>query len=339
MKLLAIESSCDDASAAILEENDKTIKVLEVKNFSQSHHLARFGGVVPEVASRGHVGLVFKAAKDVINKSKIKPREISAVAVTNTPGLIGPLLVGLNFAKGFAVAKNVPLVPVNHLKGHVASNYIENPGLEPPFICLVVSGGHTIIIDVRSFTDFRIIGETRDDAVGEVLDKIARKLGIPYPGGPILDRLSQVGDPKKFKVPQPLLPGFDFSFSGIKTWAISQIEKHSIKNEVIADFSASLCDSIASYLTGNLILAAQKFIRNRIAIAGGVASNYLLRKKIKSECEKKSIQFFCPSKFYCSDNAAMIGVQAFHEFNAGNITSLDINAYSTSKNRNGIYIL
>lgn len=194
MKLFAIESSCDDASAAIVEKNNK---ILAIKNFSQGQDLAKFGGVVPEVASRRHVALVFKAAKEVFIESGINPNEIELVAVTSEPGLIGPLLVGLNFAKGFAIARKIPLVTVNHLKAHVAANYIENAELNPPFLCLVVSGGHTSIIDICSFTDFRIIGQTKDDAAGEVFDKVARKMGVPYPGGMVIDQLAQDGDPKK----------------------------------------------------------------------------------------------------------------------------------------------
>ncbi|MDR1364651.1 MAG: tRNA (adenosine(37)-N6)-threonylcarbamoyltransferase complex transferase subunit TsaD [Oscillospiraceae bacterium] len=332
MKLLAIESSCDDASAAIVEQNNK---ILAVKNFSQGQELAKFGGVVPEIASRRHVSLVFKAVKEVFEESATNFDEIKLIAATFEPGLIGPLLVGLNFAKGFAIAKKVPLIAVNHLKAHVAANYIENPELKPPFLCLVVSGGHTNIIDIRSFTDFRIIGQTKDDATGEIFDKIARRMGIPYPGGAVIDELAEKGNYKSFNVPCPEMPGFDFSFSGIKTWAINQIEKFSIeinKNKKLAeDLAASLRYTIITYIIKNLMSAARKYNKNKIAIAGGVASNSLLRKNLKVACDNANIKFFCPSKFYCTDNAAMVGVQAFYEFEAKNIASLNINARATGE--------
>ncbi|MDR1240259.1 MAG: tRNA (adenosine(37)-N6)-threonylcarbamoyltransferase complex transferase subunit TsaD [Oscillospiraceae bacterium] len=331
MKILAIESSCDDASASIVEDG---VNVLSLETLHQNEKFAKFGGVVPELASRGHVGLVFKAAKEALNKANITANIIDAVAVTFAPGLIGSLLTGLSFAKGFAIARGVPLIAVHHLKGHVASNYIENPKLKPPFLCLVVSGGHTSIFDVKNYNEFKIIGKSIDDAAGEVFDKVARYLEIPYPGGYYLDELANKGNPEAFVLPIPEISEFNFSFSGIKTWSINKIKENLEKSDFERfklDMCASLRFSVVKYLSKNLISAAKKLGRTNIAIAGGVASNSLLRHVLKSKCELNGINFFCPSPKYCTDNAAMIGIQGFYEFKSGNTAPLDINAYANKK--------
>ncbi|MDR2074028.1 MAG: tRNA (adenosine(37)-N6)-threonylcarbamoyltransferase complex transferase subunit TsaD [Oscillospiraceae bacterium] len=321
MKILAIESSCDDTSAAVVRDGRC---VLSMHTVSQEQFHSKFGGVVPEIASRKHLNSIYEVTEIAIEKAMISETTgLDAVAVTCTPGLVGSLLVGINFAKGFALSLGIPLIAVNHLKAHAAACYIENLGLSPPFLCLIVSGGNTCIYDVKSFTNFNLVGSTRDDAAGEIFDKIARRMGIEYPGGPFLEKMASGGNELKFSFPIPKLKEFDFSFSGLKTYAINQVKN--LKYSDFHDFSASLMFSVSKYLSDVLICAAEKLNRDQVAVAGGVASNSYLKKAINLECKKRNLKFHFPSKKYCGDNAAMIGVQGYYEFISGSKAELDLN--------------
>lgn len=330
MNIFSIESSCDDTSIAIVQDGRH---VISLKTFSQVKRHAVFGGVVPEVASRCHLESISLLAKLVFEDSKLKKEDIDAVAVTYCPGLIGSLLVGLNFAKGMSMALDVPLIPVHHLKAHVASNYISNNTLEPPFICLVVSGGHTSIVEVKDYNLMKTIGKTRDDAAGETFDKVARCLGMPYPGGVYLDKAAKIGDPDSFEFPIPKIKDkkYDFSFSGLKTAAINKINTLKQKNEEIKinDIAASMRKAVVNYLTSNLVSATLDFNYKKVAIAGGVSANSLLRENLSRECRKRGWEFFMPSLDLSGDNAAMVGAQGYYEFKCGNIAQLDLNAYAS----------
>ncbi|MCL2311926.1 MAG: tRNA (adenosine(37)-N6)-threonylcarbamoyltransferase complex transferase subunit TsaD [Firmicutes bacterium] len=308
MKIIAVETSCDDTSVAVI---DGPRKVLSLKTISQNREHAKFGGVVPELASRYHANSILSVANDALSEAFISIDEIDSVAVTVTPGLVGPLLVGLSFAKGVAIALDIPIVGVNHLYAHALANLIENADLSPPFLCLIVSGGNTSIVDVIDYVNFRTISKTLDDAVGEVFDKVARKLGISYPGGPTLDNMAKKGKFNVFKMPKPKIANYNFSFSGIKTWAINIIDKLSSMDEK-NDLAASLVHGISIYVTEILIKIAKKLGRTKIAIGGGVASSFVLRTYISKECKINGFDFFYPSLKYCTDNAAMIGVQGFY---------------------------
>ncbi|GMB10376.1 MAG: tRNA (adenosine(37)-N6)-threonylcarbamoyltransferase complex transferase subunit TsaD [Candidatus Improbicoccus devescovinae] len=328
MYILAIESSCDDTSGAIVENGSKVISCVTE---SQRRLHNQFGGVVPEVAARGHLDSIFRVMRKTLEHANININKIDAVAVTFTPGLIGPLLVGVNFAKGFALARGIPVIGVNHIKAHVAANYIENSELTPPFLCLVVSGGHTSLIKIINYTEFILIGQTRDDAVGEVFDKIARNLGLGYPGGAALDKLAEIGNNQKFKFTIPRLDNLDFSFSGMKTKAMQYMQNaQNFDSEAFKnDLAASVRETIVKYLTQNLILAAGILNIKKISVAGGVASNSYLKKKIYEMCIKKGLEFYAPSPKYCTDNAAMIGIQGYFEYINGNISDLKLNAYAS----------
>ena len=331
MNILAVESSCDDTSVAIVKNGRE---VIALQTFSQIKKHEIFGGVVPEVASRCHLEAIGGLAKLVMEKSKLKKNDLDAVAVTYTPGLIGSLLVGVNFAKGFALALDVPLIPVHHIKAHIASNYISNKTLEPPFICLVVSGGHTNIIAVKSYIDVKVIGRTLDDAAGETFDKVARCLGFPYPGGIYLDKAAEKGNADSFSFPIPKVKdgAYNFSFSGLKTAVINKINSLKQKNIGIPtnDIAAALRENVIKYLINNLKKAAYNLNYKKVVIAGGVCANSLLRKEIKKEGEKNNWEVFLPDLKLCGDNAAMVGAQGYYEFLNGNISKLNINAYSRS---------
>lgn len=329
MNILAIESSCDDTSVAIVKNGRE---VIALETFSQVKKHEIFGGVVPEVASRCHLEAIVGLTKLAFSKSGLKKEDICAVAVTYAPGLIGSLLVGLSFAKGLSVALDVPLIPVHHLKSHVASNYISNGALEPPFICLIVSGGHTNIVEVKSYTKMKVLGRTRDDAAGETFDKAARCMGMPYPGGVHLDKLAGYGDSNSFKFPIPNVKDgkYDFSFSGLKTSVINKINtlKQKSMDIPIKDISASLRRSIVDYMISNFTRAALELNYKKLAIAGGVSANLLLRERLKAECQKRRWKLFLPDLKFCGDNAAMVGAQGYYELMNGNIAKLDLNAYA-----------
>ncbi len=330
MIIMAVESSCDETAVAIVRDGRE---VLADEIFSQADIHAIYGGVVPEIASRNHIETIDKLADAALKKAGIGLAEIDAVAVTYAPGLIGALLVGVNFAKAVAYAINKPLVPVHHIRGHIAANYIAYPELEPPFLCLVISGGHSLIVDVRGYTQMHIIGSTRDDAAGECFDKTARVLGLGYPGGALLDTLAKNGNAEKYSLPRSKVDGneFDMSFSGLKTAVINLVHNSEQKGEEIdkASLAASLSAAVSDTLVPRTMLAAGKLGYKKIAVAGGVAANTRIRKDFASAAKKEGIQLFFPPLHLCGDNAAMIGAQGYHELISGNIAGMDLNAYAT----------
>ena len=329
MKILAFESSCDETAVAIVEDGRR---VITDQVFSQADLHAIYGGVVPEIASRSHVEVISRLAERALTVAGVKRSEIDAVAVTYAPGLIGTVLVGLNFAKSAALALGVPLIPVHHIKGHVAANYIAYPELTPPFLCLAISGGNTLIIDVRSYTELRVMGATRDDAAGECFDKTARVLGLPYPGGKPLDMLSQGGDDKKYKFPRTHIDGapYDMSFSGLKTAVINTVHGAEQRGEEIdrSSLAASFTAAVSDTLVPRAMMAAKELGYKKIAIAGGVAANSRIRADFKAAAEKDGCELFVPPLKLCGDNAAMIGAQGYFEYLAGNTAGSDLNAYA-----------
>jgi len=330
LKILAIESSCDDTSVAIVENGRK---VLGCETFSQIEKHKIFGGVVPEIASRNHIESIAKLIKELLKNSKIEFKDLSSLAVTYGPGLVGSLLVGVNFVKGLSIATGLPIVPVNHVKSHVAALYLTYPELEPPFLCLVVSGGHTYILEVKNYNDIKITSRTRDDSVGEAFDKIGRKLGLDHPGGVHLDKLAETGNLKEIKLPVPLKfeNTYDFSFSGLKTAMINIINNLNQKQEEIKkeDLAASFRSHVVEYLISNFVQFAEKNNYKKLAIAGGVSANLLLRRRLEEICLNKNLDFFKPKLEFCGDNAAMVASQAFYEFKNNNFANLNLNAVSS----------
>ena len=330
MKILAIESSCDETAAAVIEDG-RTVHSSVISSQVEEHKI--YGGVVPEIASRRHAENISAVVKKALSDAECTYDNIDAIAVTYAPGLIGALLVGVNFAKGLAFATNKPLIPVHHLRGHIASNYISDKTLEPPFLALVVSGGHSHIIDVKSYTDFEIIGRTRDDAAGECLDKAARAMGIPYPGGANLDRIAKDGKTDAYKFPRPRIEGapLDFSFSGLKTSVINIIHNAQQKGETIniEDLGASYINAVVDCLTENLMEAAKVTGHKKIVVAGGVSANSVLRRKLSALCEKEKLTLYIPELSLCGDNAVMIGSQAYYEYMAGHIAKENLNAIAS----------
>lgn len=331
MLILAIESSCDETAASVAYVNsaDNTIKINSSIVASQIDVHALYGGVVPEIASRAHAESLSKITYEALETAGVTIKDIDAVAVSYAPGLIGALLTGVNFAKGLAFAHNKPLIPVNHIKGHIAAAYIEND-VKPPFLALAASGGHTSVINVKSYTDFETVGRTRDDAVGECFDKIARVMGIPYPGGAVMDKLAAEGNPKAIKFPSAAVFGdsLDFSFSGLKTAAINYLHNAEQKGEDInrEDVAASLTKTIVDSILTKLDRAVDTYGSKTLVVAGGVAANSHLRRGLTEFAEKKGITLAIPSLKYCGDNGAMIAVQAYYEFLNGNIAKTDLNA-------------
>lgn len=329
MKILGIESSCDETAAAVVEDGRKVLSNI-IASSLEEHKL--YGGVVPEIASRRHAESISGVVKEALEQANCKMADIDAVAVTYAPGLIGALLVGVNFAKGLALAADKPLVPVHHIRGHIASNYISGD-VEPPFLCLIVSGGHSHIVAVHTYTEFEIIGKTRDDAAGEALDKAGRTMGLEYPGGVSIDRLSTQGDENMFKFPKPKVSGspYDFSFSGLKTAVINTVHHAQQKGEKIntADLAASFQKAVVDCLISNLEKAAREKNYNKIVIAGGVSANSKLRREAQKLCEKHKWTLYLPELKYCGDNAAMIASQGYYEFISGVTAGEDLNAYAT----------
>lgn len=330
MKILAIESSCDETAAAVVEDGRKVLSNVIASQVSE--HIV-YGGVVPEIASRMHTQAISGVVSKALGDSGLDYSDLDAIAVTYAPGLIGALLVGVNFAKGLSYSTGLPLVPVHHLRSHIAANYITFPNLEPPFLCLVVSGGHSHIVAVNDYTDFSIIGRTRDDAAGECMDKAARAMGLSYPGGVNLDKISKNGDPTVYKLPHPRVDGseYDFSFSGLKTAVVNII--HNAKQKGIdisvSDLGASCIETVTDCLAHNTVKAAENYGFSKIALAGGVSANSRLRERMKKICEEKNWQLFMPALSLCGDNAAMVGAQGFYEFKKGNIAGLELNAFAT----------
>lgn len=330
MKILAIETSCDETAAAVVGDGRKVLSSI-VASQVEEHKI--YGGVVPEIASRRHIEAISWVTKAALSEADISLKDIDAIAVTHAPGLIGSLLVGVNFAKGLALSTGLPLIPVHHLRSHIAANYITHPSLEPPFLCLVVSGGHTHIIEVQGYTTFKVLGQTRDDAAGEAFDKVARTLGMPYPGGVHLDKIAEDGDENVYKLPRPIVQGdgYDFSFSGLKTAVINLVHNAEQKGEKInsADMSASFRAAVVDCLVSIFIRAAQDFAYDKLVVAGGVSANRLLRANLESECHKRAWNLYVPELSLCGDNAAMVGAQAYYEYKNGNSAAMDLNAVAT----------
>lgn len=327
MKILSIESSCDETAAAVVE-NGRTVLSSVVASQVEEHKL--YGGVVPEIASRRHCEAINGVVRKALDDASLDLKGIDAVAVTYAPGLIGALLVGVNFAKGLSMASGLPLIPVHHLRSHIASNYIAHPGLEPPFLCLVVSGGHSHIVEVKDYTVMKVIGKTRDDAAGEAFDKAARTMGMPYPGGIHLDKIAEEGNPNAYLLPHPRVEGspYDMSFSGLKTAIINLIHNASQKGESlpVKDLSASFRKAVVDSLTGKFMAAADDLGYKKLVLAGGVSANSLLRRTISAECEKTGRSCYYPPLNLCGDNGAMVGAQGYYEFLAGNTAASDLNA-------------
>lgn len=330
MKILGIESSCDETAASVVEDGRKVLSNV-IASQVEEHKI--YGGVVPEIASRRHTeaicGVVEKALKD----AGCTLSDIDALAVTCAPGLIGALLVGVNYAKGVSLSTGLPLVPVHHLRGHIAANYISSEEIKPPFLSLVVSGGHTHIINVKSYTDFEVIGRTRDDAAGEAMDKAARTVGLPYPGGVNLDKISKDGDENKYKFPVPKVSDskYDFSFSGLKTFAVNLVHNASQKGETVKpeDLGASFIKAVTDLLVSHTMEAAKDTGAKTLVLAGGVSANSRLRRVMKEECDKRGIKLFMPELKYCGDNAAMIASQGYYEYLDGKRADLTLNAVAS----------
>ncbi|HBI51679.1 MAG TPA: tRNA (adenosine(37)-N6)-threonylcarbamoyltransferase complex transferase subunit TsaD [Ruminococcaceae bacterium] len=321
MKILAIESSCDETAAAVVEDGRKIISNI-IATQVEEHKL--YGGVVPEIASRRHCESIVGVVDEALEKAQMTAADLDAIAVTYAPGLIGALLVGVNFAKGLAFASGKPLIPVHHIKGHIAANYIAHPELEPPYICLVASGGHSQIMRVESYTKFVTIGRTMDDAAGEAFDKAARAMGFPYPGGMHIDNASKRGDRTKYKLPRPkTAEKYDFSFSGLKTNVINLVHNAEQKGETldIDSLAASFQYTVADILTSKFVAAANEYGYKTAALAGGVAANSGLRSLLEERCAASGIKLFIPPIALCGDNAAMIGSQAFYEYTEGGVTA------------------
>lgn len=330
MKILAVESSCDETAVAIVEDGRK---VLTDCIASQVALHREYGGVVPEIASRKHIEAIYGLADQALRDAELTRQDIDAIAVTYAPGLIGAVLVGVNFAKAAALALDVPLIPVHHIRGHIAANYLAYPELEPPFLCLVVSGGHSMIVDVEDYTVFRILGSTRDDAAGECFDKVARLLGMPYPGGATLDRMAQSGNPGRYPMPHTKLSGnpLDMSFSGLKTAAINLIHNSQQKGETldIPSLCASFSLAVSDILLPRTIEALRLTGRKKLAIAGGVAANSKIRSDFERSTAQLGIELYMPPMKLCGDNGAMIGAQAYYEYLAGVRGGQSLNAYAT----------
>ena len=330
MKILAIESSCDETAVAVVEDG-RTVLSNCVASQIEMHTI--YGGVVPEIASRKHVEAITALTDQALADAGITKKDVDAIAVTYAPGLIGAVLVGVNFAKGAAMSLGVPLVPVHHVRGHIAANYITHPDLEPPFVCLCVSGGTTAIVNVKSYTEMEIMGGTRDDAAGECFDKVARVLGIGYPGGGPMDRLAKEGNDSRYDLPRAHVNGaeLDMSFSGLKTASLNLIHNAQQKGEELnlPDFSASFGRAVSESLVPRVIAAAEQTGYGKIAVAGGVAANSRIRGDLQKACGEKGIKLYLPELKYCGDNGAMIGCQGYYEYLAGKRADLDLNAYAT----------
>lgn len=327
MLILGIESSCDETAAAVVEDG-RTIVSSVIASQVEEHRI--YGGVVPEIASRRHSEAIVGVVREAMEQSGRRWEDLGAIAVTYAPGLIGALLVGVNFAKGLSLSTGLPLVPVHHLRGHIAANYLTSPDLEPPFLCLVVSGGHSHIIQADSYTQLRVLGRTRDDAAGEAFDKAARTMGIPYPGGVELDKIAETGNDRAYALPHPKVEGapLDFSFSGLKTAVINLLHNAKQKGEEInvPDLCASYRRAVVNCLTENFRKAADETGADKLVIAGGVSANRLLRREMTALAEQTDRNLYMPELSLCGDNAAMIAAQGYYEFLAGNTADMSLNA-------------
>lgn len=330
--ILAIESSCDETAASVVK-NGRTVLSNVISSQIELHKL--YGGVVPEIASRKHIEKINQVVEAALAEAGVSLDNLDAIGVTYGPGLVGALLVGVAEAKAIAYAKKLPLVGVHHIEGHVSANYIEHPDLEPPFLCLIVSGGHTHLVIVKDYGVFEILGRTRDDAAGEAFDKVARAIGLGYPGGPKIDKLSREGNPDAIVFPRAKVWDcpYDFSFSGVKSAVLNYLNQAQMKGEEVnrADLAASFQKAVVDVLVEHTMMAAGDYNMNKIAIAGGVASNGTLRAAMEKACAEHGYQFFRPSPVYCTDNAAMIGAAAYYEYKKGTRHGWDLNAVPNLK--------
>ena len=330
--ILAIESSCDETAASVVK-NGREVLSNVISSQIELHKL--YGGVVPEIASRKHIEKINQVIEEALTEASVTLDDLDAIGVTYGPGLVGALLVGVAEAKAIAYAKKLPLVGVHHIEGHISANYIENKELEPPFICLVVSGGHTHLVCVKDYGKYEIIGRTRDDAAGEAYDKVARAIGLGYPGGPKIDKLSKEGNAEAIVFPKAHIQDapYDFSFSGVKSAVLNYINGCNMKGEEYnnADIAASFQKAVTDVLVENAMKAVKEYGMSKLAIAGGVASNTTLRAAMKEACEKNGVEFYHPSPIYCTDNAAMIGVAAYYEYLSGTSHGWDLNAVPNLK--------
>ena len=330
MNILAIESSCDETAVAIVKDGREVLTDC-IASQVDLHRI--YGGVVPEIASRMHIEAIYGLADQALEKTGLTRKDIDAVAVTYAPGLIGAVLVGVNFAKAVALALNKPLIPVHHIRGHIAANYIAYPELKPPFLCLVVSGGHTMLVDVKDYTEMEILGTTLDDAAGECFDKVGRVLGMPYPGGAALDKAAFAGDDTKYDLPRskPGVNPYDMSFSGLKTATLNLIHHaEQIGEDLdINSLCACFCAAVSDTLVPRVMMALKQTGYKQLAVAGGVAANSRIRRDVLAVAEQMGVEVYLPPLSLCGDNAAMIGAQAYYEFSAGNIGDMSLNAYAT----------
>ena len=330
--ILAIESSCDETAASVVK-NGRCVLSNIISSQIAIHTL--YGGVVPEIASRKHIEKINQVVEAALKEADVTLDDIDAIGVTYGPGLVGALLVGVAEAKAIAYAKKKPLVGVHHIEGHVSANYIEHPDLEPPFLCEIISGGHTHLVIVKDYGSFEILGRTRDAAAGEAFDKVARAIGLGYPGGPKIDKLAKEGNPHAIDFPRAHMEDapYDFSFSGVKSAVLNHLNKCRMTGEPIveADIAASFQQAVVDVLVDNAIRAAKDYHMDRLAIAGGVASNGALRAAMEAACEKEGIRFYRPSPIFCTDNAAMIGVAAYYEYRKGTRHGWDLNAVPNLK--------
>lgn len=326
--ILGIETSCDETAAAVVKNGKE---VLSNVISSQVALHAEFGGVVPEIASRNHLEKIDEVIRLAVKEAGISMQELTAIAVTVGPGLVGALLVGVSEAKALAFALGKPLVPVHHIEGHIAANFISNPECKPPFVCLVASGGHSHLLLVEDYGKIKIYGRTRDDAAGEAFDKVARAVGLGYPGGPKLEKMAKEGNPHAYHFPTAKMEDapYDFSFSGVKSAVLNEMNRKKMLGEEVrvADLCASFQENVTEVLSEKAIALCKELHINRLSIAGGVAANGKLREKMEEKAKQEGIEFFCPKLILCTDNAAMIAAAAYHEWKKGNFAGHDVNAY------------
>lgn len=330
MYILGIESSCDETAASVVEDGRRVLSNV-VASQVEEHRL--YGGVVPEIASRRHAEAISGVVRQALEQADKTPAQLDGIAVTYAPGLIGALLVGVGFAKGLALATGKPLIPTHHLRSHIAANYLAHPELQPPFLCLVVSGGHSHIVQVEDYTRFRVIGQTRDDAAGECYDKAARAMGMPYPGGVVLDKLAAEGNPAAYTLPRPRVEGspYDFSFSGLKTAVINLLHNAQQKGETVnkADLCASFQHRVTEMLVENTMRAAADTGAHTIVLAGGVSANSGLRAGMETACARAGYRLFAPPLSLCGDNGAMVAAQGYYELLAAHTAGMELNAAAT----------
>lgn len=337
MLILGIESSCDETAVSVARDGRE---ILSNCVLSQIDMHTVYGGVVPEIASRKHIEVIAALAEQALREARVTRRELDAIAVTYAPGLIGALLVGVNFAKAAALALGIPLVPVHHIRGHIAANYIAFPELEPPFVCLSVSGGNSLILDVRDYTDTRVMGSTRDDAAGECFDKIARVLGMPYPGGRALDERSRSGNPQTYVLPRTRVGGYDMSFSGLKTATLNIIHNAEQRGEElnVPDLCAGFVEAVKDMLVPRTMEALAETGYGKLAVAGGVAANTHIRAAFQNACAKARVELYLPPLSLCGDNGAMIACQGYYEYLAGHVAGQELNAIASLSPERGSYV-